>query len=229
MSITFIDKLNLRLIRVFDYIQRFNLNIRHKFDKQHIVFDAFFRLTNANINTSSRRNSDDDKLNAFFIISLIEMNQSFKNKIMTKYKFDFNWQKTIQILNTNDENVAIFFLSKRKRFYFSFRRLHYRRSCLSIASIMHISFRRDKYSTIILWRRSFKLRQMFWTNICVLIHSKFQSLFAKLFKTLFAMSNVSNSMLCFVRIYAIHFNIFNFISYYYYEFHFDIVYFIERF
>ena len=74
LSITFIDKLNLRLIRVFDYIQRFNLNIRHKFDKQHIVSDAFSRLTNANISTSPRRNSDDDELNALFIISLIEMN-----------------------------------------------------------------------------------------------------------------------------------------------------------
>lgn len=30
---TLMNKLNLRLIRVFDYIQRFELELRHKFEK----------------------------------------------------------------------------------------------------------------------------------------------------------------------------------------------------
>ena len=52
-QITFIisstNKLNLRLIKAFDYVQRFNLKIRHKFEIQHVIFDAFSRFANFNI------------------------------------------------------------------------------------------------------------------------------------------------------------------------------------
>ena len=40
----FTDKLNFRLIRIFEYIQRFNLIIRHKSEKKHVVSNVFFRL-----------------------------------------------------------------------------------------------------------------------------------------------------------------------------------------
>ena len=33
LIVNFIDKLNFRFVRIFDYMQRFNLNIKHKFDK----------------------------------------------------------------------------------------------------------------------------------------------------------------------------------------------------
>ena len=38
------DKLNLRWIRPLDYIQRFNLMIKHKFEILHLMFDALFKL-----------------------------------------------------------------------------------------------------------------------------------------------------------------------------------------
>lgn len=44
LSTSFIDKLNLRLIQAFKYIQRFNLIIKHKSRKKHIVSNALFRL-----------------------------------------------------------------------------------------------------------------------------------------------------------------------------------------
>ena len=40
----FIDKLNLQLIKAFKYIQRFNLIIKHKSKKKHIISDALFRF-----------------------------------------------------------------------------------------------------------------------------------------------------------------------------------------
>lgn len=46
--IVFINKLNLRLIRALNYIQRFDLKLRHKLDKQHVVFDALLRLASTN-------------------------------------------------------------------------------------------------------------------------------------------------------------------------------------
>ena len=45
--ITFnIDKLNLRLVRVSQYLFNFNITIRHKFDKFNIIFDVLTRLSN---------------------------------------------------------------------------------------------------------------------------------------------------------------------------------------
>ena len=114
MTIISIDKLNLRLIRAFDYIQRFNLNIRHKFDKQHIVSDALSRLVSDNINASIDRNHDENELNAFFTVSLVKMDEVFRNRILKDYKKNLNWQKIVEILN-NDENViTLFFIERRK-------------------------------------------------------------------------------------------------------------------
>ena len=51
-QITFIisltNKLNLRLIKAFDYVQRFNLKIRYKFEIQFVIFDVFSRFANFN-------------------------------------------------------------------------------------------------------------------------------------------------------------------------------------
>ena len=114
MTIISIDKLNLRLIRAFDYIQRFNLNIRHKFDKQHIVFDALSRLVSDNINASTDRSHDESELNVLFTVLLMKMNEVFRNRILKDYKKNLNWQKIIEILN-NDESVIILFFYREKK------------------------------------------------------------------------------------------------------------------
>ena len=44
LSSSIIDKLNLRLVRTFQYFSQFLLNIRHRVDKLNIVFDALSRL-----------------------------------------------------------------------------------------------------------------------------------------------------------------------------------------
>ena len=44
LFISFIDKLNLRLIRVSQYLSEFNFIIHYKIDKSNIVFDALFKL-----------------------------------------------------------------------------------------------------------------------------------------------------------------------------------------
>ena len=43
-SINNIDKLNLRLMRVSIYFSQFQLNVRYRFDKRHILFDVLSRL-----------------------------------------------------------------------------------------------------------------------------------------------------------------------------------------
>ena len=90
MTTISIDKFNLRFVRASDYIQRFNLDIRHKSDKQHIVFDVLSRLVSDNINASVIRNSDENELDVLFTISLIEMKKDFRNRILDDYKIDLN-------------------------------------------------------------------------------------------------------------------------------------------
>ena len=74
LIIVFIDKFNLRLIRVFDYIQRFEIELRHKSNKQHIVFDVLSRLVSINIDTIF----EEDELNALFIIVFVKMKTDFR-------------------------------------------------------------------------------------------------------------------------------------------------------
>ena len=85
LIITFTNKLNLRLIRVFHYIQRFNLNIRHKSKKQHIVSNILFRLIIDNHESTTKKN----ELNVLFIVFLIEMNKVFRKRLIDEYKSNF--------------------------------------------------------------------------------------------------------------------------------------------
>ena len=101
-----IDKLNLRFVKVFDYIQRFELDIRHKSSKQHIVSNVLFRLININIDTIF----DENELNVLFITVLIEVEKDFLKRIIEDYFIDVNWKKISVVLDKqNVENDARFF------------------------------------------------------------------------------------------------------------------------
>ena len=84
------NKFNLHFVRISNYIQRFNFDIRYKLNKQHIVFDVFSRLINDSINASMIKNSDKNEFDVLFIISLIEMKKNFRNRIFDDYKIDLN-------------------------------------------------------------------------------------------------------------------------------------------
>ena len=95
LFIIFTDRLNLRLIRVFEYIQRFRIIIKHKFDKEHTVSDALFRLQSSIIDDTL--SSQKKELNALmildisainFTITFIEMNLDFREKLKDEYKQD---------------------------------------------------------------------------------------------------------------------------------------------
>ena len=81
------DKLNLRLIRIFEYIQRFFLIIRHKSKRFYVIFDVLSRLFISKKSLSSTDFShNDDELDMLFIVSMIEINSDFKTKIIESYQ-----------------------------------------------------------------------------------------------------------------------------------------------
>ena len=77
-------------MRALNYIQRFNFEIRHKFDKQHIMSNALSRLINFNINISIDKQSNENELNVFFTMSLMKIKSNFKKRILNDYKIDLN-------------------------------------------------------------------------------------------------------------------------------------------
>ena len=90
-QITFIilstNKLNLRLIKAFDYKQRFNLKIRYKFEIQHVIFNVFSRFANFNIEIQLQNH--ENKFDVFFIVILIEINNDFRFRILKNYQKNF--------------------------------------------------------------------------------------------------------------------------------------------
>lgn len=88
LSTLLINKLNLRLIRIFEYLQRFNIEIYHKPGKQHIVPDTLSQLTS--INSDKKPVFIKDELDILFTILLVQIEQVFKEKILNGYKSDLN-------------------------------------------------------------------------------------------------------------------------------------------
>ena len=140
MTIVSIDKFNFRLVKTSNYIQRFELKIRHKFDKQHIVFNALFKLVNINIDVKS---NDENEFDVLFIIVFVEIEKDFHRKFVANYFIDLNWKKIFDVLNKQivENNVRLSFYRKND---FIFRSndfiyvFEFRRLCISITIISNI-------------------------------------------------------------------------------------------
>ena len=120
LIISSIDKFNLRFVRASNYIQRFNLDIRHKSDKQHIMSNVLSRLIN--LNESIKKSFDENELNALFIITLIEMKKIFRNRLLKDYIKNSVWRKIITLLNAqkqiDTENNATLSFYRKNDFIF---------------------------------------------------------------------------------------------------------------
>ena len=103
LSTSFIDKLNLRLIRASEYIQRFLLNIRHKSKKLHVVSDVFFRFVTSNKSSS---NDDEDEFDILFTVFMIEMNSNFKIRMIDEYKKNFVYVKIFNMFSKDNDKLS---------------------------------------------------------------------------------------------------------------------------
>ena len=150
LTIFFIDKLNLRLIRASNYIQRFNLKLRHKSNAQHIISNAFSRLFS--LNKKQQLIDDEKKLNALFTITMCEMNEVFRIRLLKNYRNDSIWKKIFDLLNVQKISAEnnVFFLYRKNDLIFRFDEyiidnhvFEFRRLCISqlfitkIFDIMH--------------------------------------------------------------------------------------------
>ena len=105
LIIFFTNKLNLRLIKIFNYVQRFNFIIRHKSKKKRIVFDALFRPMTKKPNfvffekklnalTTFVQNkilnvNDANIINVFSLSLVVEISKKFQKRIKNDYQKKF--------------------------------------------------------------------------------------------------------------------------------------------
>ena len=74
-----IDKFNLRFVRAFTYLSQFQLNIKYRFNKQHIISNVLFKL--------SIVNEFNDQLNASNALNL----NIFCNFIKVHFNLMTSW------------------------------------------------------------------------------------------------------------------------------------------
>ena len=109
------DKLNLRLVRASDYIQRFrNIEFRHKPGKQHVVPDALSRLDAAIGDAEYAQKSEEGVLDAlqgfaYTTTALVELSPELRQELIEGYAKDPAWDKVLKVLEENEklgENAA---------------------------------------------------------------------------------------------------------------------------
>ena len=103
LSTSSTDKLNFRFMRASDYIQRFDLVIRHKSSKFHLVSDALFRLS-IKTNTSNCHFENEKKLDVLYTTSLIEMSSEFRAKLIKEYSENSAWKKINKLIDASKQN-----------------------------------------------------------------------------------------------------------------------------
>ena len=82
-----IDRLNQHLIRASAYLSQFDLDIRYKPGKQHILPDALSRLASSAISKHDGEETLD--LHAYaYHATLVEMSKEMKGRIVNGYKTD---------------------------------------------------------------------------------------------------------------------------------------------
>ena len=88
-STTSTMKLNLRLVRAFQFLQQFKLNVWYKPSKEHIVLDALSRLAS----TNRHPNPQHSELDVLFIYNttLFEMHLALVSQILAGYKANPWW------------------------------------------------------------------------------------------------------------------------------------------
>ena len=82
-----INKFNLRLMRASIYLSQFNINVRHKSNKQHIIFNVLFKLS-SDANAKKRTNdfqNDEDTFDVIYHVILMKMFHEFKSKLKQAY------------------------------------------------------------------------------------------------------------------------------------------------
>jgi hypothetical protein len=104
LSIENIDKLNLRLIKVVMYLSQFDINVRRKSERDHVIFDVLFRLSSWNDDeekiTENLNSNILNNIDAYaYVETLIEMSSKFQKRLINVYNIDKKWSALYAMLS----------------------------------------------------------------------------------------------------------------------------------
>lgn len=100
MNTTSTEKLNLRLIRASEYLQRFRIELRYKPGKTNIVPDALSRLASRSSYQSEPESSILDSVDSF-PVSIITVSEGFRKRILQGYQDEPRWARIIATVKAN--------------------------------------------------------------------------------------------------------------------------------
>jgi hypothetical protein len=99
------NKLNLRLVKVDIYLSQFDLNVRHKSDRDHVISNALFRLSF--FDSSVEEFTNTLKNVEVYARILIEMSLAFKTRLIKVYKSDRKWSSLYILLKKLHSSAQI--------------------------------------------------------------------------------------------------------------------------
>ena len=126
LSILFTNKFNLYLIQIFQYIQFFNLQIFHKFNKIHLILNALFQFFNEafsnNIKSFNAFHVNVLHKNVKYTATIIKLSKEFKKYLQDKYQKNSRLQKILDVIINNNK---LLLENKAKLLYKSEKNLLY--------------------------------------------------------------------------------------------------------
>ena len=108
------NKLNLRFVRAFTYLSQFKFEVKYRSNKEHVIFDALFRLFSKNEQSEwsfdNKLNFDiyhddvvdsSDNSNCYaFQEILFVMSNEFRNRIKKEYQKKKMWRNMLEMFKT---------------------------------------------------------------------------------------------------------------------------------
>ena len=91
--------MNVKLIRISQFLRQFDLQVTHKPGKEHIVPDALSRL--ASLNQDSTIAPEHSELDVLFTTSLVQMSTDFHDRCVQGYQQDPYWKRISRQLDNN--------------------------------------------------------------------------------------------------------------------------------
>lgn len=83
-------RLNLRLVRVFQFLQQFKLKVRHKLGKEHIIPNTLSHLASFNTGYTDSQHSELDTLFTYSTM-LVKLYPTLISRILASYEADPWW------------------------------------------------------------------------------------------------------------------------------------------
>ena len=95
-------RMNLRLVRMSQFLQQFRLDIWHKSGKKHIIPDVLSRLASINVGCSDPSHSELDVMFTYNT-TIIEIHPNLISRILAWYEDDEYWARLHRQVQANKD------------------------------------------------------------------------------------------------------------------------------